>query len=84
MASKHVAPSPTGYTKLDTGSASAILIQNVGGTDIRVIFASSTPAATATGWFLLTPGQAIARDSMTNDAYAMAVTSELARVAVGE
>ena len=84
MASKHVTLSATVYTKLDTGSASAVLIQNVGCAPLRIIFASSTPALNDTGWFILQPGQGIARDTMTNDAYALAVTSESARAVVGE
>lgn len=84
MASKHVTPSTTAYTKLDTGAASAILIQNVGCAPVRIVFAGSLPAVDDAGWFVLQSGQGIARDTMTNDAYALAVTTDLARVAVGE
>lgn len=84
MASKNVALSSTAYTKLDTGSASAVLVQNVGDAVVRIIFASSEPAVNDLGYFVLQPGAGVPRDQMTGDMYARAAGAGLARVTVGE
>lgn len=84
MASKNVNLSATEYTKLDTSTASAILVQNVGDAAARIIFASSTPGVNDLGYFVLQPGQGIPRDQMTGDIYARAASAGLARVTVGE
>lgn len=84
MASKNVALSSTAYTKLDTGSASAVLVQNVGDAVVRVIFAASEPGVNDLGYFVLQPGAGIPRDQMTSDMYARAASAGLARVTVGE
>lgn len=84
MASKSVTLSMTAYTKLDTGTASAILIQNAGDAPVRVVLAASLPAASSAAYFVLQPGDGMPRDQMTGDMYAMADSSGLARVTVGE
>ena len=84
MASKSVTLSKTEYTKLDTGSSTAILMQNTGDTNVHVVFASSLPAVSVASFFVLPPGGAIIRDQMTGDMYGLAAGNGLARVTVGE
>lgn len=71
MASKSVTLSSSAYTKLDTGSATALLVQNNTTYPVGVIFAASAPALDAGGRFVVQPGQGLARDSMTSDMYAI-------------
>ncbi len=84
MASKNVKLSTTVYTKLDTGTDTAILCQNVGSSPVRVVFASALPGALETAFFRLNPGQALPRDSMTGNMNAIAELEAGANVTVGE
>lgn len=84
MASKNVPLSTTVYTKLDTGTDTAVVAQNTGSSVIRIVFSSGLPAFDAENYFRLKPGQALPRDSMTGNMNAMAETLDGAKVTVGE
>ena len=71
MASKTVSLSTTAYTKLDTGAATALDMQNVGNTPVKVIFAAALPAPSDKEFYIIKPHQGIRRDSKTSDMYAL-------------
>jgi hypothetical protein len=84
MASKSVPLSTTVYTKLDTGTDTAVVAQNRGASNVRIVFSASLPAFDSEADFLLKPGQALARDSMVGNMNALAETPDGAKVTVGE
>jgi len=84
MASKTVTLSDSAYTKLDTGAASALDVQNLSVVTVRVRFASSEPAASPIVGFILDPTDLIERGSKTNDMWAICVGATAADVEVGE
>ena len=84
MASKTVTLVDSSYTKLDTGAASALDVQNLSPVTVRVRFAASQPAATPIVGFILDPSDIVERGSKTNDMWAIAVGAAKADVEVGE
>jgi len=85
MASKHVTALPGAYTKVDTGAATALYIQNVSSRlSVKAIYAASLPAVDAGGWFWLGPREGLSRDTAADDLYVRAASSENVLVAVAE
>ena len=70
MASKKVTINNATYTKLDTGVADALNVQNVSSLLVLVRFAVSAPAL-GDGGFRLDPGDILERGSITNDMFAI-------------
>jgi len=84
MASKTVTLNDAAYTKLDTGAASALDVQNLSTVTVRVRFAASQPAATPIVGFTLDPADLLERGSKTNDMWGICVGATAADVEVGE
>lgn len=84
MATKTVTLNDGGYTKLDTTSDSAIDMQNVSKSPVRLAFAASDPGKSTQAFYLLQPGQGIARDGKSGDMWAMVMGADSAQVTVGE
>lgn len=82
MASKTVALNNTTYTKLDTGAASALDVQNVSTVTVKVRFAAAQPSGDV--GFILDPNDIIERGSKTNDMWAICIGAASANVEVGE
>lgn len=84
MATKTVTINNTAYTKLDTTYDSAIDMQNVSYSTVKLVFSDTLPAPTATNYYLLEPLQGIERNSKTGSMYALSVDLVTADVTVGE
>ena len=84
MASKTVTLTSTAYTKLDTGAASALSVQNLSPVTVRIRFAAAQPNASPIVGFTLDPSNTLERGTKANDMWAIAVGAAKADVEVGE
>ena len=86
MATKTVTLSIASYTKLDTGTDTAVSMQNISDRPIRVVLSGSLPPVTATNFFVVDVNEGVSRDGMTGDMYAMTTSTATlpALVTVGE
>lgn len=86
MATKTVTLSIASYTKLDTGTDTAVSMQNISDRPIRVVLSGSLPPVTATNFFVVDANEGVSRDGMTGDMYAMTTSTATlpALVTVGE
>lgn len=84
MASKTVTLTPGTYVQLDTGADTAIDAQNRSAqSQVKIIFAATIPAASATGDYVLKPGEAMPRNGKTDLMWALAMGPD-AVMTVGE
>ena len=85
MATKTVTLSSTAYTKLDTGTDTALDMQNVSDSRVRVIFKGSLPGVDDTDFYILKSMEGVSRDGKTGDMYALSKgPSAVVEVTVGE
>jgi len=84
MATKSVLINNTAYTLLDTSADSAVWAQNVSNSEVRIVFSATLPAVTSTAFGKLYPGQAILREGVTGNMYALSVDASAAAITVAE
>jgi len=85
MASKSVDLNIKDYVKLDTGTDTAIAMQNTDKSKrlVRIVLAASLPAANVTNYFRIAADEGFSRDGMSGNMYGLAIGGK-ARVTVGE
>ena len=84
MATKSVLVNNTSYTLLDSSTESAVWIQNVSRDEVRIVFSATQPAITATAFGKLFPNQALIREGVTGDMWAISVDSAGSFITVAE
>lgn len=84
MASKIVAINNTSYTKLDTGTDTAILAQVLTNATVGFIFSASAPADSAAPHIRLNYDQAVQRNGATGDIYAKSIDAGNVNIGVVE
>jgi hypothetical protein len=83
MASKTVQLNENTFTKLDTGTATAIDAQNVSRVTVFVRFSATEPTK-GDGGFELNPGDAVVRNGHADDMWGICEGAVTAGVEVGE